>query len=88
MRFRHGVIVGFALGYYLGAKAGRERYEQIEDVLDRLRTSALYRQARERIAEVVEDGSARARELLDDLAAGEGYRDASVSSIFGDPTLN
>jgi hypothetical protein len=88
MRFRHGAILGFAIGYYLGAKAGRERYEQIEEVLDRLRTSALYRQTSERIAEMVEEGSARARELLDDLTAGEGYRDASVPSIFGDPTLN
>ena len=29
MRFRLGVITGFGLGYYLGARAGRERYEQI-----------------------------------------------------------
>ena len=29
MRFRAGLIVGFAGGYVLGAQAGRERYEQI-----------------------------------------------------------
>lgn len=29
MRFRAGLIVGGAIGYVLGARAGRERYEQI-----------------------------------------------------------
>jgi hypothetical protein len=33
MRFRTGAIVGFAVGYYLGARAGRERYEQLRRVL-------------------------------------------------------
>lgn len=28
-RFRLGVVVGFGVGYYLGTKAGRERYEQL-----------------------------------------------------------
>jgi hypothetical protein len=30
MRFRAGLVVGAALGYVLGARAGRERYEQIK----------------------------------------------------------
>ena len=29
MRFRMGLLVGFGVGYYLGARAGRERYEQL-----------------------------------------------------------
>jgi hypothetical protein len=29
MRFRLGIVLGFGLGYYLGARAGRERYEQL-----------------------------------------------------------
>ena len=28
-RFRLGIVIGFGVGYYLGAKAGRERYEQL-----------------------------------------------------------
>ena len=35
MKFRVGLVVGFAVGYYLGAKAGRERYEQIRGFIDR-----------------------------------------------------
>jgi hypothetical protein len=40
MRFRLGVAIGFAIGYYLGAKAGRERYHQIQRWLDNARQSA------------------------------------------------
>jgi hypothetical protein len=29
MRLRVGLVIGFATGYVLGAKAGRERYEQM-----------------------------------------------------------
>lgn len=29
MRFRTGLIIGGAVGYYFGAKAGRQRYEQL-----------------------------------------------------------
>ena len=29
MKFRFGIILGFLTGYILGARAGRERYEQI-----------------------------------------------------------
>ncbi|HEV8571650.1 MAG TPA: YtxH domain-containing protein [Actinomycetota bacterium] len=29
MGFRTGVLVGFGIGYVLGSKAGRERYEEI-----------------------------------------------------------
>jgi hypothetical protein len=30
MRFRTGLVAGVALGYVLGTRAGRERYEQIK----------------------------------------------------------
>lgn len=33
MKFRLGLIVGGGLGYYFGAKAGRERYEQLRHVV-------------------------------------------------------
>jgi len=36
MKFRLGLLVGFAGGYYLGSKAGRERYEQIRRAIDRV----------------------------------------------------
>lgn len=31
MRFRAGFVIGFGVGYVLGARAGRERYEQLRE---------------------------------------------------------
>jgi hypothetical protein len=36
MKLRTGLVIGFGAGYYFGAKAGRERYEQIRSVIDRI----------------------------------------------------
>ena len=36
MKFRIGLLFGFGAGYYLGAKAGRERYEQLRRLVDRI----------------------------------------------------
>ncbi len=38
MGFKTGAVVGFAVGYYLGSKAGRERYEQINTWIDQCGT--------------------------------------------------
>jgi hypothetical protein len=34
MSFKSGLIIGLGVGYVLGAKAGRERYEQIVQAFD------------------------------------------------------
>jgi len=57
MKFRIGLVVGFAAGYYLGAKAGRARYEQIRRRLERLRDSRLF----DRLQAAVEIGVERLR---------------------------
>ena len=57
MKFRIGLVVGFAAGYYLGAKAGRARYEQITLRLERLRDSRLF----DRLQAAVELGVERLR---------------------------
>jgi len=49
MKFRTGLLIGGALGYYYGAKAGRERFEQIDAVLDRVRGKPTYQRAREQV---------------------------------------
>jgi hypothetical protein len=45
-RFRAGLVAGLATGYYLGTKAGRERYEQIRAGIDRLRSGQVGGEAR------------------------------------------
>ena len=37
MKFRLGLFLGLAVGYYFGAKAGRERYEQMRRFLQHTR---------------------------------------------------
>ncbi|MBI2168941.1 MAG: hypothetical protein HYU28_05510 [Actinobacteria bacterium] len=46
IRFRLGLVVGFCAGYYLGARAGEERYKQIRRTLDRVRGSELVDKAK------------------------------------------
>lgn len=65
MRFRFGLVTGFGLGYYLGAKAGRERYEQLNDWLNRLRGSETVETASEKAKAIVDLGVERARDLVD-----------------------
>ena len=38
-KFRLGLLFGFASGYYLGTKAGRERYVQLRNTAARIRGS-------------------------------------------------
>lgn len=58
MRFRIGLLAGFAAGYYLGTKAGRERYEQIRRWLNDARQSRPFEKAQA----AVELGIERVRE--------------------------
>ena len=44
MKFRLGMVVGAAIGYVLGSRAGRERYEQIKRGFARLRHHPAIRQ--------------------------------------------
>jgi len=55
MGFKTGAVVGFAVGYYLGSKAGRERYEQINAWIDQVRDSDAYTTAAERARGIIED---------------------------------
>ncbi len=66
MRFRLGLIIGFGVGYYLGAMAGRERYEQINRWIDRAKRSDAFDTATEKAKAVVDLGVERARDLVGD----------------------
>ena len=52
MAFKRGVIVGFGVGYVLGARAGRERYEDIRGWWNQLTGSPRVRRAADRTKEV------------------------------------
>ena len=62
---RIAFIAGFATGYYLGAMAGRERYEQIHRTLMRVRRTAAYETATGKAKAVVDLGVERARDAVE-----------------------
>ena len=64
MRLRVGLIAGFALGYYLGAMAGRERYEQINRLLRQAQGSNALEEAASKARAVVDLGRERARDVV------------------------
>ena len=71
MRFRLGLAVGFGAGYYLGAKAGRERYEQLNRWITQAKQSDAYETATEKAKAVVDLGVERARDLVGDDDDGD-----------------
>jgi hypothetical protein len=46
MHRKTAFIAGLATGYYLGARAGRERYEQIRSVLEDLQVNRVLEKGR------------------------------------------
>ncbi|MFN2608601.1 MAG: YtxH domain-containing protein [Acidimicrobiales bacterium] len=66
MRFRLGVMTGMAVGYYLGAKAGRERYEQINEALGRVRRSETFESAADSARATLAEVSETARATVED----------------------
>jgi hypothetical protein len=54
MRFRTGLVVGIGVGYVLGARAGRDRYEQIKVLVTDLRRHPAVAQLSEQAVAVVD----------------------------------
>ena len=64
MRLRAGLIIGFGAGYYLGAQAGRERYEQMNRWIRKAKRSEAYEVATEKAKAVVDLGVERAKDVI------------------------
>jgi hypothetical protein len=59
MRFRLGLVIGFGAGYVLGARAGRQRYEELRAYWNQLTGSPTVQRAAERTKEVAGEGARR-----------------------------
>jgi hypothetical protein len=65
MGFRAGFVVGGAIGYYFGARAGRERYVQLNRMLRRVRNSPAFETAAEKARSAVDAGVDKAKDAIE-----------------------
>lgn len=72
MRFRAGLLIGFAGGYYFGTAAGRERHEQIKSTIRKVKRSDAYDTATDKAKAVVDLGVERAKDLVDAKTGSNG----------------
>jgi hypothetical protein len=86
MGFRLGVIVGFGAGYYLGARAGRERYEDINRLLRKAKRSDQFETATDTARSVVDRGVDRAMDVIDSKVGGDGNEGSDTGSDTGGTT--
>jgi hypothetical protein len=74
MRTKFVFGVGFGLGYYLGAMAGRERYEQINRVVRKVKSSDAFHTAEEKAKAAVDLGVERAKDAVESrTGTGNGH---------------
>jgi hypothetical protein len=79
MRMKFGLIVGFAIGYLMGTKAGRYRYDQIMKVLGTIGQSEAAQKARAQATKVVDEATQRFRSgSMDGVAPDTPVRAVSL----------
>jgi hypothetical protein len=65
MRFRIGLALGLAVGYYLGTGADPERRRQLNNLFSRLQRSGSMESATVKARAVVDLGVERARDIVE-----------------------
>ena len=70
MRFRMGLVIGLAAGYWFGTAAGRERHEQLKQMISKVRRSDAYETATEKAKAAVDLTTERAKEFVDEHRPG------------------
>ena len=85
MRFRAGLVIGFGAGYYLGSMAGRERYEQINQMFNKVKRSEAYDVATDKAKEVIDLGVDKAKDVVEQRT-GNGSA-TNVESPYTDPPI-
>ena len=69
--------MGFGAGYYLGSKAGRERYEQINEWISKVKGSDTY----EQVVDVADSKLGKAKDLVESkLGTTDGVATTGVGT--------
>ena len=84
MRFRIGLFTGFAAGYWFGTAAGRERHEQLKQMVGKVKRSDAYETATEKAKAAVELGVERAKEVVEEHTP-LGHKDSPLATANGTP---
>jgi hypothetical protein len=93
MGFKLGAVVGFGAGYYLGAKAGRERYVQLNRWVQKLKQTDAYQATSAKARGLADEGIERAKDVASARTGAEGTGSPGTGSPgtgFGadaDPTV-
>ena len=66
MGFRLGFVTGMATGYYMGARAGRQRYDQINRAIAKVKRSEAYEEATELAKVKVEEAAEKAKSAVEE----------------------
>lgn len=78
--FKTGAIVGFGIGYMQGAKAGRQRYEQLRLKIHKVTESPALKKAIEPMKPVVEAKLESGKELMGSMMSrAAGVKEGSSS---------
>jgi hypothetical protein len=82
MGFKMGAIVGLGVGYYLGAKAGRERYEQMNQWAEKAKSTDAYNAAAAKARDFADEGFEKAKDMAVDglITARERAKDAAETA--------
>lgn len=62
MKIRIGLVIGFAAGYYFGAMAGRERYQQLNRLIGKAKRSPAVDVATDKARAVIDLGYEKAKD--------------------------
>ena len=81
MKFRTGLVVGFAAGYVMGSRAGRERYDQIKPIAGEARTHPAVAQLVDQFTGVTDLARSGVASGLN--AGAEGLRTAASQTSTG-----
>jgi hypothetical protein len=68
MGFKSGMLVGFGVGYVLGSKAGRERYEELRAAWDQFMGNPSVQRVVTKGREVVDTGVSKGIRAVEDAS--------------------
>jgi len=88
MKGKLAVLVGVGVGYVLGSRAGRERYEQIREGAQRLWQDPRVAQKREQAAHVAKEQASAAKDAVTEKVTEKvnekGHRSEGPHSVSAD----